>query len=65
MLVNEGTATAFTLANAGDKIYFKAKADNTSIVRNTANYLQFMTTQAAKKVNVSGNVMSLLAPEFS
>ena len=64
MLVNEGTATAFTLANAGDKIYFKAKADNTSIVRNSANYLQFTTTQNAKKVNVSGNVMSLLAPEF-
>ena len=58
-------ATNITLANAGDKVYFKAKADNTSIARNSSNYLQFTTTQAAKKVKVSGNVMSLLAPEFS
>ena len=57
-------ATNISLANAGDKVYFKAKADNTSIVRNASNYLQFTTTQAAKKVKVSGNVMSLLAPEF-
>ena len=57
-------ATNITLANAGDKVYFKAKADNTSIARTTSNYLQFTTTQVAKKVKVSGNVMSLLAPEF-
>ena len=57
-------ATNITLANAGDKIYFKAKADNTSINRNYSNYLQFTTTQSAKKVKVSGNVMSLLSPEF-
>ena len=56
--------TNITLANAGDKIYFKAKADNTSIARNTSNYLLFTTTQVTKKVKVSGNVMSLLAPEF-
>ena len=56
--------TGITLANAGDKVYFKAKADNTSIVRDYSNYLQFTTTQEAKKVNVSGNVMSLLSPEF-
>ena len=54
-----------TLTNAGDKVYFRAKADNTSIVRDEFNYLQFTTTQEAKKVKVSGNVMSLLAPEFS
>ena len=58
-------ATNITLANAGDKVYFKAKADNSGIARDSSNYLQFTTTQAAKKVNVSGNVMSLLAPEFS
>ena len=58
-------ATNISLANAGDKVYFKAKADNTSIARTTSNYLQFTTTQAAKKVKVSGNVMSMLAPEFS
>ena len=56
--------TGITLTNAGDKVYFKAKSDNTSITRTSSNYLQFTTTQAAKKVNVSGNVMSLLAPEF-
>ena len=58
-------ATSITLANAGDKVYFKAKSDNTSIARNSFTYLQFTTTQAANKVNVSGNVMSLLSPEFS
>ena len=58
-------ATNITLTNAGDKVYFKAKADNTNIVRSDSNRLQFTTTQTAKKVNVSGNVMSLLAPEFS
>ena len=57
--------TDITLANAGDKVYFKAKTDNTTIVRDYSNYLQFMTTKPAKKVNVSGNVMSLLSPEFS
>ena len=57
-------ATNVALANAGDKIYFRAKADNTAIVRNAYTYLQFTTTQEAKRVNVSGNIMSLLAPEF-
>ena len=56
--------TSITLTNVGDKVYFKAKADNTSIVRDYSNYLQFTTTQEAKKVNVSENVMSLLAQEF-
>ena len=32
-------ATNVALANAGDKVYFKAKADNTAIVRNLSNYL--------------------------
>ena len=58
-------ATNITLANVGDKVFFKAKADNTTITRNSSNYLQFTTTQPSKKFNVSGNVMSLLAPEFS
>ena len=56
--------TGMTLANAGDKVYFRAKTDNTSIVRDYDNYLQFTTTQETKSVKVSGNVMSLLAPEF-
>ena len=46
------------------KVYFRAKADNTAIGRSSSDCLQFTTTQDAKKVSVSGNVMSLLAPEF-
>ena len=57
-------ATNITLANVGDKVFFKAKEDNSSIARTSSNYLPFTTTQSSKKVNVSGNVMSLLAPEF-
>ena len=57
-------ATNVALANAGDKVYFRAKTDNAAIVRNLSNYLQFTTTQEAKRVKVSGNIMSLLAPEF-
>ena len=57
-------ATSITLTNAGDKVYFRAKTDNTAIVRNEYTYLNFTTTQSEKKVKVSGNIMSLLAPEF-
>ena len=57
-------ATSITLTNAGDKVYFRAKADNTAIARTSSNYLRFTPTQEAKKVKVSGNIMSLLAPEF-
>ena len=56
--------TNITLANAGDKVYFKAKTDNTAINRDDSNFLNFTTAQESKKVKVSGNVMSLLAPEF-
>ena len=37
-------ATNITLTNVGDKVYFRAKADNTNIARNSSNYLQFTTT---------------------
>lgn len=57
-------ATDITLENTGDKVYFKAKEDNTKIERDYNNYLQF-TSQSSNKVNVSGNVMSLLSPRFS
>ena len=56
--------TGITLTNAGDKVYFRAKTDNTAIVRDEYTYLNFTTTQSEKKVKVSGNIMSLLAPEF-
>ena len=60
------TPITLTITNdKADKVYFRAKTDNTAIVRDRSNYLQFTTTQETKKVNVSGNVMSLLAPEFS
>ena len=59
------TPITLTITNGkADKVYFRAKTDNTAIVRNKSNYLQFTTTQEAKKVKVSGNVMSLLSPEF-
>ena len=64
MLVNSRTSTEFILPNVGDKIYFKAKTDNTGIPRNASNHLQFTTTQDTKLIDVSGNVMSLLSPEF-
>ena len=37
-------ATNITLTNVGDKVYFRAKSDNTNIVRNSLNYLKFTTT---------------------
>ena len=57
--------TSITLTNTGDKVYFRTKEDNAAIERTLYNYLQFTTTQEAKKVKVSGNIMSLLSPEFS
>ena len=60
------TPITLTITNdKADKVYFRAKADNTAIERDLYNYLHFTTTQETKSVNVSGNVMSLLAPEFS
>ena len=56
--------TGITLTNAGDKVYFSAKTDNATLARTYSSYLQFTSTQSEKKVKVSGNVMSLLAPEF-
>ena len=50
--------------DVSNKVYFRAKEDNTSIGRDFYNYLQFTTTQPSKKVKVSGNIMSLLAPDF-
>ena len=32
-------ATNVALANVGDKVYFKAKTDNATLVRNLSNYL--------------------------
>ena len=59
------TPITLTITNdKADKVYFRAKTDNTAIARTSSNYLQFTTTQEAKKVKVSGNVMSLLSPEF-
>ena len=45
-------------------MYFRAKTDNAALARNYSSYLQFTTSQDTKNVKVSGNVMSLLAPEF-
>ena len=64
MLVNSGTSAEFVLPNVGDRIYFRAKTDNTGITRGISNYLQFTTIWDDKLVDVSGSVMSLLSPEF-
>ena len=59
------TPITLTITNGkADKVYFRAKTDNTTIERSAYNYLQFTTTQEAKKISVSGNVMSLLSPDF-
>ena len=59
------TPITLTITNGkADKVYFRAKTDNATLVRDRSNYLQFTTTQSEKKVKVSGNVMSLLSPEF-
>ena len=60
------TPITLTIINdKADKVYFRAKEDNTAIARDFDNYLQFTTTQYSKNVKVSGNIMSLLSPEFS
>lgn len=52
-----GTTTV-TLANVGDKVWFKAGPNgNSGIALNSANYWKFVTS---KNVACGGNVMSLL-----
>lgn len=48
---------------AGKKLYFRAKTDNSGIARSKSNYLVFGMTNTYG-VSVSGNIMTLLSPNF-
>ena len=47
--------TTITLANAGDKVYFRG--DNTTVSESSSNYYKFVMSG---KIAASGNIMSLL-----
>ena len=48
--------TVITLANAGDKVYFRAENENDiSFYKNGSNYYRFSTT-LGKKIAASGNI---------
>lgn len=52
--------TVITLENVGDKVYFRAKDENTvAFYKDYNNWLQFKTT-ADKRIAASGNIMTLL-----
>ncbi|MCQ2344999.1 MAG: hypothetical protein MJ002_08860 [Paludibacteraceae bacterium] len=50
--------TSITLANTGDKVYFKAKGTNDKLAKNTSSHNRFSATGG--DVEVSGNIMYLL-----
>ena len=50
-----------TLATAGDKVYFKNSTTVTQLGNSASNYNKFVMTG---KIAASGNIMSLLSPDF-
>jgi hypothetical protein len=50
-------STTITLANVGDKVYFRAKQDNERFATNTSNFNSFVITG---KIAASGNIQSLM-----
>ena len=59
----DGGTTPITLANIGDKVYFRAgSSGNTGISKSTANYRRFTVNGS---VSASGNIMSLLTQNES
>ena len=50
-----------TLATAGDKVYFKNSTTVTQLATRLSNYNKFVMTG---KIAASGNIMSLLSPDF-
>ena len=54
--------TTITLANVGDKIYFRAKQDNNAFATSTGNYNIFAMTG---KIAASGNINTLLKADGS
>lgn len=51
-----------TLANVGDKVYMRAKNENTTIGSSTSNYYKFVMTG---KIAASGNIQTLLKADGS
>ena len=51
------TGDTLTLANVGDKVYFRAKTENQTIGSSNKNYYQFKMTG---KIAASGNIQALL-----
>ena len=54
--------TTLTLANVGDKVYFKAKTENQTIGSSSSNYYKFVMTG---KIAASGNIQTLLKADGS
>ncbi len=59
---NADTGTSILLANAGDRVYFRAGAvGNTAFATNLAHYRQFVTGN--KGISIGGNLMSIFDGE--
>jgi hypothetical protein len=54
--------STITLANVGDKVYFRAKQDNNAFATGTSNYNKFVMTG---KIAASGNINALLKTDGS
>ena len=53
----DSTGDTLTIANVGDKVYFRAKTENKTIGSSDSNYYQFVMTG---KIAASGNIQALL-----
>lgn len=65
----DGTWTDYSFGTTiqlttNQKVYFRAKFDNSSFTRSTGNYLSFGTFADTFGVAVSGNIMSMLSPNY-
>ena len=56
------TGNTVTLANVGDKVYFRAKTENLTFSTGSSNYYRFITTG---QLAASGNVQTLLKADGS
>ena len=56
------TGDTLTLANVGDKVYMRAKTENTTIGSSTSNYYNFVMTG---KIAASGSIQTLLKADGS
>lgn len=56
------TGIVLTLANVGDKVYMRAKTENSTIGSSSSNYYKFVMTG---KIAASGNIQTLLKADGS